>query len=155
MVPIAFALVQAIRLPLPSRGAALIVLGAFEMAVLPGCAVLTGSLWGPFVAGLFTTAGLPISWIDYARVMALPTVVWCGLLVAANLLLMRPPATASMNKQIVRAEMQQLGPMSRSETVTSIIIAAAVIAWAAQPWHGVPPKRSVWSRSLRCSSRAS
>jgi anion transporter len=140
MVPIAFALVQAIKLPLPSSGAALIVLGAFEMAVLPGCAVLTGSLWGPFVAGLFTTAGLPISWIDYARVMALPTVVWCGLLVAANLLVMRPPPTASMNKQIVRAEMQQLGPMSRAETVTSIIIAAAVIAWAAQPWHGVPPE---------------
>ena len=51
MVPIALALVQAIKLPLPSRGAALILLGAFEMAVLPGCAVLTGSLWGPFISG--------------------------------------------------------------------------------------------------------
>jgi len=69
MVPIAFALVQAIELPLPSRGAALIVLGAFEMAVLPGCAVLTGSLFGPFIAGLFQNAGLPITWFEYARVM--------------------------------------------------------------------------------------
>ena len=49
------------------------------MAVLPGCAVLTGSLFGPFVAGLFATAGLPITWFEYARVMALPTVIWCGL----------------------------------------------------------------------------
>jgi di/tricarboxylate transporter len=44
IVPIAFALVEAVGLPLPSRGSALIVVSAFEMAVLPGCAVLTGSL---------------------------------------------------------------------------------------------------------------
>ena len=35
MVPIAFALVQAIKLPLPGAGSAFIVLGAFEMAVPP------------------------------------------------------------------------------------------------------------------------
>ena len=56
MVPIAFALVQAVKLPLPGRGSALIVIGAFQMAVLPGCAVLTGGLWGPFIAGLFANA---------------------------------------------------------------------------------------------------
>ena len=84
MVPIALALVQAIKLPLPSRGAALILLGAFEMAVLPGCAVLTGSLWGPFISGLFATAGLPISWFEYARVFAVPTVLWCGLLMPST-----------------------------------------------------------------------
>ena len=47
MLPIAFALVQAVNLPLPGAGSALIVIGAFQMAVLPGCAVLTGGLWGP------------------------------------------------------------------------------------------------------------
>jgi di/tricarboxylate transporter len=140
MVPIAFALVQAIKLPLPSRGAALIVLSAFEMAVLPGCAVLTGSLFGPFVTGLFTTAGLPLTWFDYAHVMALPTLAWCSLVVAANLVVMRPPLTASMNKDVVRAEMQQLGSMSRPERWTAIIIASAVVMWAAQPWHRVPPE---------------
>jgi solute carrier family 13 (sodium-dependent dicarboxylate transporter), member 2/3/5 len=140
MVPIAFALVQAIKLPLPSPGAALIVLGAFEMAVLPGCAVLTGSLWGPFLAGLFTNASLPLTWFDYARVMALPTLVWCGLIVAANLLVMRPPPTASMSKDVVRSEMQQLGRMGRPELWTAIIVASSVVAWAAQPWHRVPPE---------------
>ena len=61
------------------------------MAVLPGCAVLTGSLFGPFIAGLFATAQIPVSWLDYARVMTLPTVAWCSLLLAVNLLVMRPP----------------------------------------------------------------
>lgn len=140
MVPIAFALVQAIKLPLPSRGAALIVLGAFEMAVLPGCAVLTGSLWGPFIAGLFANAGLPISWFDYARVLAVPTVVWCGLLVLINLLIMRPEPTASMNRDVVRDEARHLGAMTRAELATAALIGASVAAWAAQPWHGLPPE---------------
>jgi di/tricarboxylate transporter len=140
MVPIAVALVHAIKLPLPSRGAALIVLGAFEMAVLPGCAVLTGSLWGPFVAGLFANAGLPISWLDYARVMALPTVVWCGAIVAANLFALRPPPASGMSRDVVRAEIATLGRMSRDELKTVVIIAASILAWAAQPWHRVPPE---------------
>lgn len=140
MVPIAFALVQAIGVPLPSAGAALIVLGAFEMAVLPGCAVLTGSLFGPFIAGLFASAQLPITWFAYAQVMALPTLVWCALLVVANLLALRPPVAPGMNKDLVRAEIQKLGGVSRMEGLTAAIIGAAVIAWAAQPWHGTPPE---------------
>lgn len=140
MVPIAFALVQAINLPLPSPGAAIIVLGAFEMAVLPGCAVLTGSLWGPFIAGLFATAKLPITWMEYARVMALPTFVWCVLVLAVNLIMVRPPATASMSRDVVRTEMERLGAMSRQEVWTAIIIALSVVAWAVQPWHGVAPE---------------
>ncbi len=140
MVPIALALVQAIKLPLPSRGAAVILLGAFEMAVLPGCAVLTGSLWGPFISGLFTTAGLPISWFDYARVFAVPTVLWCGLLMAVNLVVMRPEATSSMSRDVVREETRRLGAMTRDELTAAVLIGGAVAAWASQPWHGVPPE---------------
>jgi DASS family divalent anion:Na+ symporter len=138
MVPIAFALVQAVGLPLPSPGAALIVLGAFEMAVLPGCAVLTGSLWGPFIAGLFATAQLPLTWFGYARVMVLPTVVWCGLLIAANLVVMRPSGTTVMNREAVRAEIAKLGRMGRPELFTAVIVSTAIAAWAAQPWLRVP-----------------
>jgi sodium-dependent dicarboxylate transporter 2/3/5 len=140
MVPIAFALVQALKLPLPSTGSALIVIGAFEMAVLPGCAVLTGGLWGPFIAGLFANAKLPITWADYARVMALPTLVWCVLVVVVDLIVMRAPPIATTTRDVVRAEMQRLGPMSRAEMLTAFIIAAAVSSMATQPWHGVPPE---------------
>ncbi|MGH9387382.1 MAG: SLC13 family permease [Vicinamibacterales bacterium] len=140
MVPIAFALVQAINLPLPSAGAALVVLGAFEMAVLPGCAVLTGSLWGPFIAGLFATAKLPLTWMEYARVMALPTVAWCALVLTANRIVLRPTATPSMTRDVVRAEVTKLGAMSRLELWTAITIALSVVSWAAQPWHGAPPE---------------
>ena len=72
--------------------------------------------------------------------MALPTFVWCALVVGANLLVLRPPPTPNMTRDIVRAEMQQLGPMNRLEMLTAIIITTAVVTWAAQPWHGVPPE---------------
>jgi divalent anion:Na+ symporter, DASS family len=140
MVPIAFALVQAIKLPMPSRGSALIVLGAFEMAVLPGCAVLTGSLFGPFIAGLFANASLPISWLEYARVLTIPTIIWCGLIVAVNFFVTRPEPAPGMSRDIVRTEMKQLGPIRGAELTTAGIIALAVIAWAVQPWHRVPPE---------------
>lgn len=140
VVPIAFALVQAVGLPLPSRGAALIVLGAFEMAVLPGCAILTGSLWGPFITGLFANANIPITWFEYARVMTVPTIVWCVLLTVANYLTLRPPQTTAMNKDSVRTEMAALGPMKGPEMVTALIVALSIAAWASQPWHRVPPE---------------
>jgi hypothetical protein len=95
-------------------------------------------IWGPFLAGLFANAGLPISWVEYARVLAVPTVVWCGLLVIVNLLVMRPEATASMSKDAVREETRQLGAMTPAELETALLIAASVVAWAAQPWHGIP-----------------
>ena len=90
MVPISWALVQALGLPQPGRGAALIVISAFEMSVLPGCALLTGSLWGPYIAGMFKTAGLPITWFGYAGTMGVPTLVWCFLLLICNMAALRP-----------------------------------------------------------------
>ena len=75
-----------------------------------------------------------------AQVMALPTFVWCLLVLAANMLIMRPPHTTSMNHDIVRAEIERLGPMTRPEALTAFIIASAVVTWASQPWHGVPPE---------------
>ena len=102
LMPIAWALVQTLKLEQPGPGAALIVLTTFEMAVLPGCALLTGSLWGPFVLGLFRDAGIELTWLEFAWVMAPPTVVWCCLVLLANWLALRPPASPSMTQQSVR-----------------------------------------------------
>lgn len=140
MVPIAFALVQAVGLPLPGRGAALIVLSTFEMAVLPGCAILTGSLWGPFLTGVYATAGVEVTWLGYALVMAIPTVVWCALVLAANLIVLRPPPAAGMHRDVVRAETAKLGRLSRGELVTATVVGVAILAWTTQPWHGVAPE---------------
>ena len=140
MVPIAWALVQALPVGTPSRGSALIVLTAFEMAVLPGVALLTGSLWGPFLAGLFGSAHLEISWIAYARMMAIPTVAWCLLVLGGNLALLAPKSQALPHREILNREMARLGSMQQTEKFTAAIVVLAVGAWATQPWHHVPPE---------------
>jgi di/tricarboxylate transporter len=138
LMPIAWALVQALDLERPGPGAALIILSTFEMAVLPGCALLTGSLWGPFTAGLFTNEHLPLGWLEFAKAMAPPTVIWCVLVLVANRLTLKPGTAAGMTQESVRAEMHKLGSFSRAEMLTAAIVVVSILAWASQPWHHLP-----------------
>ena len=138
LMPIAWALVQALGLPLPGRGSALIILSTFEMAVLPGCALLTGALWGPYLAGLFANQGIPIAWLEYAQVMFVPTLVWCVMVLAANMIVLRPGGGLGVTHAVVGAELAKLGRMSRNERLTALIVAASILAWATQPWHKAP-----------------
>jgi anion transporter len=138
MVPIAWALVQSLQIPLPSRGSALIILSTFEMAVLPGCAILTGALWGPYLTGLYTSLKIPLTWLGYAKVMALPTLILCVLLLIANRIALAPEASAPTTREIVRGQLKKLGAMSRAEKMTGIIIGVSVLAWVGQPLHHIP-----------------
>jgi di/tricarboxylate transporter len=138
LMPIAWALVQTLKLEQPGPGAALLILTTFEMAVLPGCALLTGSLWGPFVLGLFRDAGIELTWLEFAWVMAPPTLAWCCLVLLANWLALRPTASPSMTQESVRAEMARLGPVSRQELLTGAIVLVSIAVWALQQWHGFP-----------------
>jgi di/tricarboxylate transporter len=138
LMPIAWALVQALGLPLPGRGSALIILSTFEMAVLPGCALLTGALWGPYLAGLFANQHISIAWLDYAKVMFVPTLVWCVMVLVANMIVLRPDGGLGVTHALVSAELVKAGRMSRHEQMTALIVAASIVAWATQPWHKVP-----------------
>jgi len=53
---------------------------------------------------------------------------------------MRPPPAAGMSRDLVRDEIAKLGAMSAAEMCTAAIIALSVVAWAAQPWHRIPPE---------------
>jgi anion transporter len=138
MVPIAWALVQALAIPLPGRGSALIMLSTFQMAVLPGCAILTGALWGPYLTGLYGSLKLPLTWLGYARVMTVPTLVLCLLILVANRLAFAPESSAPTTREAVRGQLGALGPMRRPEIMTGAVIGLSVLAWVTQPWHHVP-----------------
>ena len=138
MAPIAWALVKALQLPLPSRGSALIMLSTFEMAVLPGCAILTGALWGPYLTGLYASVKVPLTWLGYAKVMALPTVLWCVLILIANRIALAPETSAPTTRELVQEQLRKLGAMSRAEIMTGIVIGLSVLAWVTQPLHHVP-----------------
>src|SRR6202046_1943995 len=80
MVPIAWAVVKSLELKPRSHGSALIMLTTIEMAVVPGLGLLYGSLDGPVVASVFELKHLPLTYLSYARVLYLPVLVLCALI---------------------------------------------------------------------------
>jgi len=104
MVPIAWALVQSLSIPARSRGAALIMVTSIEMAVLPGCALLYGSLFGPVVDSCFQAKHFPLSWLGYAKAMTVPTLVLCGLVLAVNPLVMKPEKRLKSSPSFARKD---------------------------------------------------
>src|SRR5262245_28298449 len=84
MVPIAWAVVQALGIKPGSKGSALIVLTTVEMAVIPGVGLLLGSLNGPVIQNVFQQKSLPLNYSEYAAVMAVPTLIICVLVIIGN-----------------------------------------------------------------------
>lgn len=138
MVPIAWALVKSLGIPPRSRGSALIVVTSIEMAVLPGCAILYGSLFGPVVASVFQTKQLPLSWIGYAQAMSIPTLVLCGFILFINPLLMRPEKRLKSSPTFAKEKLKALGPIKRQELITMAIVAVSILYWATDRVHHMP-----------------
>ena len=139
LVPIGWALVEALGLKPRSRGSALIMISTVEMAVIPGCATLYGSLWGPVMVQLFQVQGYELQWVPYARALALPTIVWSLLLLLGNWLVLRPKEELTMGKEFAQSELSRMGKLSRREKGTAIIVAVSIAYWMGGSWHGLPP----------------
>lgn len=138
MVPIAWALVQSLSIPARSRGAALIMVTSIEMAVLPGCALLYGSLFGPVVDSVFQAKHFPLSWLGYAKAMTVPTLVLCGLVLAVNPLVMKPERRLKSSPSFARERLKALGSIKREELITIVIVAVSIAYWATDRIHHMP-----------------
>ena len=138
MVPIAWALVQSLEIPPRSRGSALIVLTSIEMAVLPGCALLYGSLFGPVVDSVFQAKQFPLSWLGYAKVMTVPTLILCALILAVNPLIMRPEKRLAPSPSFAKEKLKALGSMQRAELITIAIVVLSIAYWATDRIHHMP-----------------
>jgi DASS family divalent anion:Na+ symporter len=138
MVPIAWALVQSLEIRPLSRGSALIMLTSIEMAVLPGCAILYGSLFGPVVDSVFQAKHLPLSWLGYAKVMTIPTLILCGLVLAINPLVMRPEKRLKSSPTYAKEKLKALGSIKREEMITMAVVAISIAYWATDRIHHMP-----------------
>ena len=138
MVPIAWALVQSLELKPRSRGSALIMLTTVEMAVVPGCGLLYGSLYGPVVASIFEVKHLPLSYLAYARVLELPTLLLCALIVFGNQWVLTPEKSLDSSPDFARNKLRELGSMGRAEMITALIVACSIVFWATDRWHHLP-----------------
>lgn len=138
VVPIAWALVQAIGLEPKSRACALIMLSSVEMAVVPGCAFLYGSLFGPVVESMFRTKNFQLSWVGYAQVLAVPTLLFCVLLLVFNRMVLRPEKPLSVSGNFARDQLAALGRMKLTEMITGAVVLLSIAYWATEGWHHLP-----------------
>jgi anion transporter len=138
MVPVAWALVQSLGIGARSKGTALIMLSAVEMAVVPGSAFLYGSLNGPVVENVFHTAQLPLSWGGYAKVMTVPTLVLCVLILLANQSVLKPETGLKVLPGFAKQKLQTLGNIKRSEWVTGAVVVVSIVFWATGRIHNLP-----------------
>jgi len=138
MTPIAWALVKSLGLPNRSRGSALIILTTMEMAVVPGLAFLYGSLTGPIVQASFDAKHLPIAWIPYARVLTVPTLILCAMILVANQVVLRPEAPLAASANFARDRLAQLGPLRRAEMITALVVALSIVFWTTDRYHHLP-----------------
>ncbi len=138
MVPIAWALVQSVGLAPQSSASALIMLTAVEMAVLPGCAILYGSLFGPVVESVFQAKTLPLTWGGYAQVMTLPTILLCTLLLFANRMVLKPGAPLAVPTAFAAERLKALGSVKRTEWITLAVVLSSTAYWATARLHHLP-----------------
>lgn len=138
MVPIAWAMIQSLGLPARSRGSALILLTTVEMAVVPGLAFLTGSLNGPVVVAAFEAKHISITWAGYAQVLALPTLLLCGLILWANQVFLRPEAPLTQSGNFAKERLKELGSFRGQELITAVVVIVSIALWATGRYHHIP-----------------
>ena len=138
MVPIAWALVKSLGLKPQSRGSALIMLTTVEMAVIPGTVVLYGSLFGPFVDQVFKAKNYPLIWLEFSQVMAIPTLILCGLLLLLNPIFMKPEEKLTASTSFVKDKLRELGGIKRVEWITAAVVVLSIAFWATDRVHNLP-----------------
>jgi DASS family divalent anion:Na+ symporter len=95
---------------------------------------LTGSTIGILFVPLLQSLGLQISWAGYATAAAIPVLVCSMLVLAGNLLVMRPEVPLGAGFFPSR-ELTKMGMLSRDEKWTLLIIGCSVTLWATQRLH--------------------
>ncbi|SMC47488.1 SLC13 family permease [Papillibacter cinnamivorans] len=140
ITPIAMNCVDLCHLEEKSRGRSLVLLTAWAMALIPGTGWLTGSLNGPILSGLY--AGVPeLGPIDSAAwlsVAMLPAALISVLVVVGGYIVLRPADRLNIQKDAFLLEYKKLGPMSRDEKITMLILVGACLFFATSSLHKIP-----------------
>jgi len=141
VIPIAVASVEICRLQYGSSGAALVLLSAWSMVLIPGSGWLTGSLWGPATIGFFSAIpelrGL-ISFDSWMKAMLVPSAVLSFFFILALYRIMKPAKELDTDREAFKSEFNALGPMSFSEKSTLAFLVSAFLLLLSGRLHGIP-----------------
>ena len=145
VTPIALQSVEILGLPVRSRGRSLLLLMAWGMAMIPGIGWWTGSLAGPIISG-FYAANPELGAIDFAtwaKVSFLPVAIVTLLTIIGGYLALKPSEKLTVDRRIFQQEYQKLGPMSRAEKLTAIILTISFLMFVTSRIHHIPDAATV------------
>lgn len=145
VTPIALQSVEILGLPKDSKGRSLILLVAWGMAMIPGIGWQTGSLAGPIISGFYATnpaLGM-IDFASWARVTLLPVIIVTLLTLIGGYLLLKPKDKLEVSREVFDKEYQKLGPMSRQELITALVLTFSFMMFTTSKIHGIPDGATV------------
>lgn len=122
---------------LPAKDAANIGLAVFAASVPTSLILLTGDSTLNVVAMGF--AGQEPSWLGWLYYMGVPGVAACILTFLLQINLFKSPDNFSLNKTEIQNQLENLGPVSRTEKITLFWVVVAIIVWATDCIHKVNP----------------
>lgn len=138
VMPIALGCVEACKLEDRSRGAALICLTAFAMAILPGTGWLTGALWGPIFMGFLPKELSELAtWNSWFQIMALPWMLATIIFTIVVYFLLKPKEDISLSQDTFKAAYKNLGKITREEIITLIILVATFLLFSTESIHHI------------------
>jgi di/tricarboxylate transporter len=122
---------------LPKRDAAAIGLAVFAGSASNSMILLTGDSVLNMVGA--TAGNVSLSWLEWAKYMAVPGIVASALTCLLQLKLFKPSVQLTVDKHSIRHELNNLGSMTGVEKRTLLWVALAVVLWATDSVHHIHP----------------
>jgi di/tricarboxylate transporter len=139
-VPIARGIADSLGFARQSAGAAAIGLLAFFAFVQLQTLFLTGSFGALVVHDLLPSAArTEVTWWRWLMVALPPAAVMFVAYPAFLYAYFRPRVTRAVDVRAVRVQEELLGPLTRAEIWSVIVLVALVVGFATRPYHGVAP----------------
>jgi len=139
VVPIAIGIVEACKLEFRSKGSAYVCLLAWGLAIFPGTGWLTGSLSGPIMQGFFPPEIKAMAnFDDWFKILALPWFVITILYVVLAYFIAKPKEAIGISPDMFKEEYRKLGPMSKDELITLLILLGSLVMFSTEKLHGIP-----------------
>lgn len=123
-----------------SRGSAGLFLAMYLGFVLAAPMYMTATSTNLFLVELLPAhEASRMTWLFWLRAATPPVLLAAVLGLGTIMLLFRPQGGRTADKARVVAELRALGPLSRSEKVTLVLLLGSLLAWITESWHGQHP----------------
>ena len=138
MVPLVIGMCQASDIKPESKTASAMMLAVFFALWSPKMAFLTASADSVLMSGLLAQyLDLHVSWAEWAYEMFVPGLLWTAVSVALVFLLR--PEKIEIDRETSIQRYRDLGPLSKRERKTMLLVAALLVALATDSIHGINP----------------